>query len=110
VEPILDPNARVRAKTRLVGYEWRSPQALKRRYFLGAGETGQDKRANRRSSGKTGFITHDEADKNFTLFSKEVLPRLREISRLSLIELLPLPLLARRRRCARSVEVLISWR
>jgi alkanesulfonate monooxygenase SsuD/methylene tetrahydromethanopterin reductase-like flavin-dependent oxidoreductase (luciferase family) len=29
--------------------------------------------------GKTGFITHDEAVKNITLFSKEVLPRLREI-------------------------------
>jgi len=29
--------------------------------------------------GKTGFITHDEAIKNITLFSKEVLPRLREI-------------------------------
>ena len=29
--------------------------------------------------GKTGFITHEEAIKNITLFSKEVLPRLREI-------------------------------
>ena len=29
--------------------------------------------------GKTGFITHDEAVKNITLFSKAVLPRLREI-------------------------------
>jgi hypothetical protein len=29
--------------------------------------------------GKTGFITHDEAVKNITLFAKEVLPRLREI-------------------------------
>ena len=29
--------------------------------------------------GKTGFITHDEAVKNITRFSKEVLPRLREI-------------------------------
>ena len=29
--------------------------------------------------GKTGFITHAEAVKNITLFSKEVLPRLREI-------------------------------
>jgi alkanesulfonate monooxygenase SsuD/methylene tetrahydromethanopterin reductase-like flavin-dependent oxidoreductase (luciferase family) len=29
--------------------------------------------------GKTGFITHDEAVKNITMFSKEVLPRLREI-------------------------------
>jgi hypothetical protein len=47
---------------------------------LGAGETGQDKRANRRSSGKTGFITHDEAVKNITPFSKKVLPRLREIN------------------------------
>ena len=28
--------------------------------------------------GKTGFITHDEAVKNITLFAKEVLPRLRE--------------------------------
>jgi hypothetical protein len=28
---------------------------------------------------KTGFITHAEAVKNTTLFSKEVLPRLREI-------------------------------
>jgi hypothetical protein len=80
VEPILNPNAPGRAKTRLVGYEWRSPEAPKRRHFLGAGETGQDKRANRRSSGKTGFIiTHDEAVKNITPFSKEVLPRLREI-------------------------------
>ena len=30
-------------------------------------------------NGKTGFITHDEAVKNITLFAKEVLPRLREI-------------------------------
>jgi alkanesulfonate monooxygenase SsuD/methylene tetrahydromethanopterin reductase-like flavin-dependent oxidoreductase (luciferase family) len=29
--------------------------------------------------GKTGFITHDEAVKNITLFAKEVLPRLREV-------------------------------
>jgi alkanesulfonate monooxygenase SsuD/methylene tetrahydromethanopterin reductase-like flavin-dependent oxidoreductase (luciferase family) len=29
--------------------------------------------------GKTGHITHDEAVKNITLFSKEVLPRLREV-------------------------------
>ena len=29
--------------------------------------------------GKTGFITHAEAVKNITQFSKEVLPRLREI-------------------------------
>ncbi len=29
--------------------------------------------------GKTGFITHEEAVKNITLFSKEVLPRLREV-------------------------------
>jgi len=29
--------------------------------------------------GKTGFITHAEAVKNITMFSKEVLPRLREI-------------------------------
>jgi alkanesulfonate monooxygenase SsuD/methylene tetrahydromethanopterin reductase-like flavin-dependent oxidoreductase (luciferase family) len=29
--------------------------------------------------GKTGFTIHDEAIKNITLFSKEVLPRLREI-------------------------------
>jgi hypothetical protein len=28
---------------------------------------------------ETGFITHDEAIKNITLFSKEVLSRLREI-------------------------------
>jgi hypothetical protein len=29
--------------------------------------------------GKTGHLTHQEAVKNITLFSKEVLPRLREI-------------------------------
>ncbi len=29
--------------------------------------------------GKTGFITHAEAVKNITLFSREVLPRLREV-------------------------------
>jgi hypothetical protein len=28
---------------------------------------------------KTGFITHAKAVKNITLFSKEVLPRLRDI-------------------------------
>jgi hypothetical protein len=29
--------------------------------------------------GKTGHNTHDEAVRNITLFSKEVLPRLREV-------------------------------
>jgi alkanesulfonate monooxygenase SsuD/methylene tetrahydromethanopterin reductase-like flavin-dependent oxidoreductase (luciferase family) len=29
--------------------------------------------------GKTGFVTHDEATKNITLFAREVLPRLREL-------------------------------
>jgi alkanesulfonate monooxygenase SsuD/methylene tetrahydromethanopterin reductase-like flavin-dependent oxidoreductase (luciferase family) len=29
--------------------------------------------------GKTGFITHDEATKNITLFAKEVLPWLGEV-------------------------------
>jgi hypothetical protein len=28
---------------------------------------------------ETGFVSHDQAIKNITLFSKEVLPRLREI-------------------------------
>ena len=30
--------------------------------------------------GRTGFMTHAEAEKGIKLFSKEVLPRLREIA------------------------------
>ena len=51
--------------------------------------------------GKTGFITHDEAVKNITLFSKEVLPACGRLSRSSPSERRRRPTPIARKQCPR---------